>query len=87
LPSDYPLDSMATDRMEERNKFMWQVRDTCTRAEEAERKLAQAQAEGMEEALSAVAEMRQQNKDDAAKNHYDACSAAIRAKMKEQPSG
>lgn len=42
LPNDYPLDRMATDRMEERNKFMWQVRDTCTRAEEAERKLAEA---------------------------------------------
>jgi len=42
LPNDYPLERMAADRMEERNKFMWQVRDTCTRAEEAERKLAEA---------------------------------------------
>jgi len=42
LPNDYPLERMAANRMEERNKFMWQVRDTCTRAEEAERKLAEA---------------------------------------------
>lgn len=37
LPSDLPTVRMAHDIRVERDKFMWQVRDTCARAETAER--------------------------------------------------
>lgn len=36
LPNDMPLVKIAYKLMEDRYKFMWQVRDTCARAEKAE---------------------------------------------------
>jgi chromosome segregation ATPase len=36
LPNDYTTTQMARTIRTERDKFMWQVRDTCTRAEKAE---------------------------------------------------
>lgn len=45
LPNDMPLATIATKRMEEWYKFMWQVRDTCQRAEKAEKALAEVKPE------------------------------------------
>jgi len=45
LPYDYPTSRMAQKRMDDREKFMWQVRDTCTRAETAEKERDEAKAE------------------------------------------
>lgn len=50
LPNDMPLVKIAYKRMEDRYKFMWQVRDTCARAEkaEAERDAAEARITELE---------------------------------------
>lgn len=42
LPNDMPLARIAEIRMDERHKYLWQVRDTCTRAEAAEAALKAA---------------------------------------------
>lgn len=39
LPNDYLTLKMAEERMAERDKFRWQVIDTCARAEKAEKAL------------------------------------------------
>lgn len=41
LPSDFPTVRMAHDIRSERDKFFWQVRDTCARAEKAEAALSE----------------------------------------------
>lgn len=53
LPSDIPTVRMAHEIRSDRDKFLQQVRDTCSRAEKAERELsaAKAEAERLREAL------------------------------------
>jgi hypothetical protein len=48
LPNDYTTTQMARTIRTERDKFMWQVRDTCTRAEKAEAELATLRAANYE---------------------------------------
>lgn len=63
LPSDLPTVRMAHDVRAERDKFMWQVRDTCQRAEKAEGEVLalrqdKARLDGMEKQLLRKASMR-----------------------------
>ena len=45
LPNDYPLTRLAQDCMDDRDKFRWQVIDTCKRAEAAEAEAERLKAE------------------------------------------
>ena len=45
LPRDLSIAGMAANIRDERNKFLWQVRDTCARAEKAEAERDEARAE------------------------------------------
>lgn len=48
LPNDWTLPRVAEARMGDINKLTWQVRDTCARAESAERALAEARKDATE---------------------------------------
>lgn len=58
LPNDWTLPRVAEARMGDINKLTWQVRDTCARAESAERALAEARKDAteMREAILAYAD-------------------------------
>lgn len=79
LPNDYSTTRMAQTIRADRDKFMWQVRDTCKRAEAAESALASAREEVRERCAKVCDEMRRQMPDKSTHDHYIACAQAIRA--------